>query len=339
MRILCVTSVKDEAPYLVEWLAHYRGLGVSDFLVFTNDCSDGTDGLLEAVAEEGWLTRIDNPLEGKKTIQWQALNKARQHPLYQQADWVLVVDVDEFLALAEPYSTLPDLLGDAEGDAITLPWRLFGSGGHVLRPNRPTTEIFRNAAPAKLLVPAAHFFKSIFRPQAFQSLGVHRPRSGQPARWLDSALEPLPEAFARQNARITMWGHFPKAPKLQLNHYAVRSVEEFMAKRARGLPNKMTLDVGLAYWVSRNFNQERCEWIARHRDRTIELEAQLRTARVKALEETAIAYHTAQLAKRLKDKSETELYWSLVLAGGSFAPPPKLTQAHLTRLKEAHAHD
>ncbi|MEM8980122.1 MAG: glycosyltransferase family 2 protein [Pseudomonadota bacterium] len=337
MRILCVTSVKDEAPYLVEWLAHLRALGVTDLLIFTNDCSDGSIGLLDEISGLSWLTRVDNPYSGQKTVQWQALAAAAEHPLYKAADWVLGVDVDEFLTLSEPFDTLPALLNAAPGDAITLPWRLFGSGGHVERPAGPVTQTYRKAAPRDILLPGAHFFKTLYRPNAFGPPGVHRPKSGgSQAKWLDSALQPLPGPIAADDNRINLWGHFPKAPVVQLNHYAVRSVEEFMAKRARGLPNKMSADIGLSYWVSRNFNQTTCTRIDLHHAKASAIAEELRSARIKALEALALEYHSAQLKKRLRTKAETELYWSLVLAGGSFAPPVGVTNAHLARLKEAY---
>ena len=47
MRILAVLTVRNEAAFLLEWLAHHRAVGVTDFLVFSNDCQDGTDAMLD----------------------------------------------------------------------------------------------------------------------------------------------------------------------------------------------------------------------------------------------------------------------------------------------------
>ena len=48
MRITAVTCVKNEGPFLLEWIAFNRLIGVTDFLFYSNDCSDGTDRLLDA---------------------------------------------------------------------------------------------------------------------------------------------------------------------------------------------------------------------------------------------------------------------------------------------------
>ena len=58
MRILAVALLRNEAPFIVEWVAHMRGIGVTDLLVNTNDCDDGTDALLAVLAKHGILHRI-----------------------------------------------------------------------------------------------------------------------------------------------------------------------------------------------------------------------------------------------------------------------------------------
>ena len=50
MRSLAILTVKNEAAFLLEWLAHHRAVGFTDFLVFSNDCDDGTDAMLERLA-------------------------------------------------------------------------------------------------------------------------------------------------------------------------------------------------------------------------------------------------------------------------------------------------
>ena len=39
--------MKNEGPYILEWLAYHRIVGFEDFLIYTNDCEDGTTEILE----------------------------------------------------------------------------------------------------------------------------------------------------------------------------------------------------------------------------------------------------------------------------------------------------
>ena len=61
MRILAVLTVKNEAPFLIKWLAHHRKAGFTDFLVFSNDCTDGTDTMLELLTAKGIVQHRINP--------------------------------------------------------------------------------------------------------------------------------------------------------------------------------------------------------------------------------------------------------------------------------------
>ena len=53
-----VGCMKNEAPYIVEWVAYHRAMGVDNFLIYTNDCTDGTDELLDVLAEKGITVEI-----------------------------------------------------------------------------------------------------------------------------------------------------------------------------------------------------------------------------------------------------------------------------------------
>lgn len=38
MRTLAILTQRNEGAFLLEWLAHHRAIGFTDFLVFSNDC-------------------------------------------------------------------------------------------------------------------------------------------------------------------------------------------------------------------------------------------------------------------------------------------------------------
>lgn len=43
---LMITSMRDEAPFIPEWIAYHRLIGFTDFLIYSNDCADGTLSLI-----------------------------------------------------------------------------------------------------------------------------------------------------------------------------------------------------------------------------------------------------------------------------------------------------
>ena len=49
MKICSVLTVRNEGAFLLEWLAHHRAAGITDFVVLSNDCADGTDTMLDVI--------------------------------------------------------------------------------------------------------------------------------------------------------------------------------------------------------------------------------------------------------------------------------------------------
>ncbi|MGB8815184.1 MAG: glycosyltransferase family 2 protein, partial [Paracoccaceae bacterium] len=165
MRTLAILTVRNEGAFLLEWLAHHRCTGFTDFLVFSNDCTDGTDVMLDRLAAMGWLTHVRNDGPHDAGPQWAALKAADKHPLKAAADWVLFVDIDEFVNVHVGDRTLGALLAALpEATAVPLTWRMFGNAGVVGFEDRPVTEVFTRAAPAVLHWPwRAAMFKTLFR--------------------------------------------------------------------------------------------------------------------------------------------------------------------------------
>ena len=257
MRITAVLTVRNEGAFLLEWLAHHRACGISDFLVFSNDCDDGTDAMLDRLAALGWLTHVPNPGPHPEGPQWAALKRADRHPLVKGADWLLPLDVDEFVNVHVGDRTIPALLAALpEATAIPLTWRLFGNAGVVGFDDRPVTEVFTRAAPAVLHWPwRAQLFKTLYRNDgSYGKLGVHRPRRPDPARkprWFDGSGRELPAVC--HGARIFSAPGRDHGRLAQLNHYPLGAVESYVLKCDRGRAVHGGDRLGMDYWVERNF--------------------------------------------------------------------------------------
>jgi hypothetical protein len=259
VKITAVLCVKNEGAFLLEWLAHHRACGVTGFLVFSNDCDDGTDAMLDRLQELGWLTHVRNPGPHPEGPQWAALKKADRHSLVRDADWLLPLDIDEFVNVHVGDRTILALL-DAlpEATAITLTWRMFGNAGVVEYRDEPITGTFVRAAPKLLHWPwRAALFKTLVRNDgSYGKLGVHRPRAPvaermAAQRWYDGTGRVLPAAFHK--GRIFSDVGRDNHGLVQLNHYPLGAVESFVLKcdRGRAVHADGGLDTG--YWVERNF--------------------------------------------------------------------------------------
>tara|TARA_R110002074_G_scaffold269101_3_gene441049 strand:- start:81 stop:341 length:261 start_codon:yes stop_codon:yes gene_type:complete len=80
-----ISCVKDEAVFMLEWVAHHHLLGFDDICIYTNDCTDGTVALLSALEDAGYCRRFDNPV-GEKFIR--AANHLSPPPPAEQGRWI-----------------------------------------------------------------------------------------------------------------------------------------------------------------------------------------------------------------------------------------------------------
>jgi len=257
-RIAEVAFTKNEGRFLLEWIAYHRLIGVSDFLIYTNDCEDESPALLARLEEMGLATHRINPREPGKHVQKTALDDAMHHPLVTHADWVLQIDPDEFLVIKTGKGTIADLIATAPGaDIVAVQMRFFGDSGlsrlgeglvieQLTRASREDFEtngivksLARNGAPF-IKITANHMpgMEDDTRVRIFNAGGeeVPAPSTGT------QRFRVMPESSRSM--------HFA-----QLNHYAVRTFADYRAKKYRGTAadndKKLTLD----YWRQRNRNE------------------------------------------------------------------------------------
>ena len=301
-RTAIVTTMKNEGPFILEWLAYHQAIGVQDFLVYTNDCTDGTDDMFDLLQAKGILQHRENPFrEMELKPQHAALQAAEDEPLMQNADWCICMDVDEFLNIKVGNGTLPELY-EAVGDAnmISCTWRLFGNSDRHLFEDSHTIGQFERCAEEFSPKPhQAWGFKTLFRNIGiFKKMGVHRPKGLRPQlwdqiNWVNGSGQPLPREEYRNAWRSTTetYGY----DLVSLNHYAVRNAESFLVKRDRGRVNHVDRDQGLAYWFRMNNNATT--------DRSIMARIPMMEAKLAALmadPEIAAQHHKCVAAHRAK---------------------------------------
>ena len=319
MKITAVLCVRNEGAFLLEWLAHHRACGVTDFLVFSNDCDDGTDAMLDRLEKLGWLTHLRNPGPHGEGPQWAALKQADRHPLVTGADWVLPLDIDEFVNVHVGDRSIPALLAALpDATAVTLTWRVFGNAGVVAYEDRPVTEVFSRAAPHVLHWPwRAQLFKTLVQNDgSYGKLGVHRPRApveGRMAgqRWFDGSGRELPGAFHRGRIFSDV-GRDPHA-LVQLNHYPLGAVESFLLKRDRGRAVHADGGLDAGYWVERNFDADEDRSILALDSRSLRADLHV-DAVLGPLHKAAVAWRHARFRALMRDDGWRSLYGQLLMA-------------------------
>ncbi|MEM5522448.1 glycosyltransferase family 2 protein [Sulfitobacter sp. AS59] len=328
--------MKDEAPFLLEWYAHHLAVGFTKILVYTNDCSDGTDDMLIRLEELGlgYHRRNDIP-EGVKP-QPSAMKYAQVEPKVTEADWILMFDADEFLCINYGDGTLDPMLnaaGDANGIVIT--WRIFGSGNVVDWSRDPVSEQYLYAAPPTWN--KGWGVKTLFKfdPDKWK-IGIHRPsiknkhlETGFPdtVKWLNGSGLPMEDYF-----KFRGWRSIRRTVGYQwaqMNHYAVKSIDSYAIRKLRGNVNNKKDKYNADYWSLQDRNEVYDDKILRYTERRKQIMDELLTDPVLArLHWAAIDRVEARLDEYRKTDAYAALKASLIEASKVpitqiVAKPPK----------------
>lgn len=243
---LIISTMKNEASFVLEWIAYHSVIGFTDFLIYTNDCDDCTVEILERLQELGVVTHQENHVL-RRGPHKSALKSAKTHPVTAAADWVLISDIDEFLVVKVGDGTVQDLVNHVPSDAEVIPvtWRLFSHDDQIAFQDKPVIEQFTDAE--KSLKSGGfpdRFVKSLFRRQnELERFGLHGPKEATNFVWRqpDGHLLGSEDNLTRPATSFAY-------DVAQINHYAVGSVDSFLVKRDRGRANHWKQTLGTDYW-------------------------------------------------------------------------------------------
>jgi hypothetical protein len=317
--LVALSTMKDEGPYVVEWVAHHLAVGFTEVMVYTNDCSDGTDTLLKRLeAMDIGVHHRENIIpEGMKPHP-SMLKLAGDEDIICASDWLLVLDADEFMCINHPSHTLDGLVGDLNAmnaSAMVLTWRIFGSGGVRDWTRAPITEQFTRAAPEFWNKGWGTKTMLKYDPK-YLRLGMHRPiiksqhkETGYPdsVLWVNGSGRPLEEWFKFRGWRsIRRTVGYDWA---QINHYAIKSMDAYGLRKFRGNANLKKDKYNSDYWSLQDRNEVEDLKIRHHQERRAAIMAELlKDDEVRKLHEAA----HARAEERLAEYRGSEAYQALV---------------------------
>jgi len=210
---------KNEGPYFVEWIEWHKNLGVEKFYIYDNESTDDTRKILEPYIESGLVDYVFFP--GKKQ-QLSGYDHCLEKHRFE-ARWIAFIDLDEFIVPIKD-QTIPDFLKRFESfSVVEINGLIYGSGGAKKKDAGGVMERFKYHS-----IPNNRFnrhVKSIVNPRCvFTFIGAHEAAriSGKTA---DSHGNSIKKNFRDRE---------PQQDIIRLNHYMVKSYEEFLEKHSRG---------------------------------------------------------------------------------------------------------
>lgn len=317
---LVISTMKNEAPYILEWVAHNRALGFTDFLIFTNDCDDTTDPILDRLEEMGIVTHVVNNVL-KRGPHKSALKWAADHVMRHKAEWVMICDVDEFINLPQDASipAMLDRLGP-DTDVVSFPWKIFGNGGIEGFEDKPITAQFTRCEPAPYRGGRRmRDIKTLYRRfEAMYHIGLHRPRVRPEWRdrivWKSPSGEDISAKMNPGKKWVMKWDGCQEGG--YMHHYPLRSLEAYILKKNRGRANHIGEDLGREYWDKWNMNEVRDGSLKKGLPGFAdELAALMSDRKLRRLHRQGVAWHREQFETLMQEPAYRDL-WNELRAKG-----------------------
>ncbi len=203
---------REEAPFLADWIAFHRHVGVSKFFLYNNFSTDNFREVVAPFVKDGSVIVHDWPVQ---VGQLPAYRHCLKHH-WQHARWIAFIDIDEFLFPANGGSLAEYLNTQAHLPGVHVWQAFFGSSGHELRPDLPVPLAYTLRAPLSQTT-----IKTIANPRQ-----VHRPGVHEMKFWAGKSRDSA--------GRELHPGQAPVMDRLRINHYWSRSIEDLRQKVERG---------------------------------------------------------------------------------------------------------
>ena len=252
MRVGLFSSAKNEGPFLLEWVAYHILSGFTDIVIYSNDSTDGTTELLDALDASGIISHVLQDLAPDQVPQNEAAETAFDHPAFENADWLMWLDSDEFLYCANDANSVVDLIGKIEPFAagMAVNWLNFGDSGYSEWAEGPITQKFLNRGSTSSS--RASWFKTLFKKtDLVRGFGLHRPHlkwgyQEADGKFVNGAGQNMHTLIYRAGARRRhRLGEAPPEHVAHdwaaIFHYAVKTPDSFELKKQRGQGTKPTV--------------------------------------------------------------------------------------------------
>ncbi len=213
------TLAKNEGPYIQEWVEWYKKMGVEKIYFYDNESTDNTREILEPYIKSGF---VDYEFIEGYSKQLFIYDKCLDDHRFE-ARWIAIVDLDEFIVPLKD-KNIPDYLKKLEDfSVVEINWLCYGSGGAKKKEPGGVMERFKRHSVSNHKL--NRYIKSIVDPRrVYSMIGAHEAAriTGKAA---DSHGDPV---------KINFHDREPQHDVIKINHYAVKSFEEFKQKQARG---------------------------------------------------------------------------------------------------------
>lgn len=169
-KLIIIAIFKNESHILEEWIAFHLKQGVDKIYLIDNGSTDNYQSIVKKYLITGDISIIVDSTPHAQNI----LYNKYYLPIAKLSEWVLIIDLDEFIYSRGPYPTIVDYLDTLDNNIsrIHIPWKCYGSNGHILQPNNVLNNFTKRSCLDNVNIRFANV-KSITRGSKIKKLDIH----------------------------------------------------------------------------------------------------------------------------------------------------------------------
>lgn len=228
-----ISIFKNEAHILEEWINHYINEGVDIFYLIDNGSNDNYMDILDKYIKNNIVVlNVDSTRHQQTNL----INKYYLEDA-KKCDWVISVDLDEFVYARNGFKTIKDYLNSLNNiNQVYIPWKMFGSSGFEMQPDNVIDNfIWRLKYNNQSIING----KCITKGNIINQLDIHQTYINTSDGIITSDGK---EKYGDKNF-IDISEDILLNSSLHLNHYAIQSLDWFKRiKMTRGDATSSTID-------------------------------------------------------------------------------------------------
>ena len=217
--IMICAILKNETPYLIEWIDHHLKIGVEYFVLYDNNSTIPAKKTLDAYIKKGIVKVLDCKITNTPHL------KAYTHCLYNmhdRTDWIAYIDIDEFIVLKKHHDIHSFLKDYDDYAGVCLNWVIYTANNHISKPEGLVMQNYTEPTPDDFS-PNRHV-KSIVHPGGVNTIcSSHYPQYADDYYGVNEKYVFVPQAWSDFSNEVA-----------QINHYFTKSFEEWLEKIGRG---------------------------------------------------------------------------------------------------------
>lgn len=253
-KLIIIAIFKNESHILEEWIAFHLKQGVDKIYLIDNGSTDNYQSIVKKYLITGDISIIVDSTPHAQNI----LYNKYYLPIAKLSEWVLIIDLDEFIYSRGPYPTIVDYLDTLDNNIsrIHIPWKCYGSNGHIEQPNRVLANFTKRAGLDNADIKIANV-KSITRGSKIKTLDLHHSNIGDGIITISGKNSHPCKGCHCQICFGNKAEDILNNSSLHINHYCIQSKNWFMdvkMKRGDALNKQYDIFRNLKYFKDYDYN-------------------------------------------------------------------------------------